>query len=166
MDIFIRHVEPEDYQQVKDIHIGREAINGTLQQPFVPAKLWQDRLNSPPAGMFGLVALMDDRIVGHISFETFQNPRRKHAGHFGIVVHDDYTGHGIGSRLMAAMIDMAENWLNISRIELSVFIDNAAAIHLYQKFGFEIEGESRNFAFRNGQYVNVYHMARIRNSAT
>ena len=164
MDITIRHVEPEDYPQIRDLHTGWEAINGTLQQPFVPAKLWQDRLSSPPSGMFGLVALVDDRIVGHVGFQVFQNPRRKHAGEFGIVVHDDYAGHGIGSHLMSAMINMAENWLNISRIELTVFIDNTAAIHLYQKFGFDIEGESRNFAFRNGQYVNVYHMARIRDS--
>jgi putative acetyltransferase len=46
---------------------------------------------------------------------------------------------------------------------LHVYVDNAPAIALYEKFGFEIEGTHRRFAFRNGEYVNSYSMARIVN---
>lgn len=68
----------------------------------------------------------------------------------------------VGGRLLAAAIDLAENWLNITRLELTVFVDNAAAIALYEKHGFRIEGESPEFALRVGEYVAVYHMARLR----
>lgn len=60
------------------------------------------------------------------------------------------------------MIDLADNWLNLYRLEMTVYTDNDKAIKLYQKFGFNIEGEAVNFAFRNGQFVNAYYMARIK----
>jgi putative acetyltransferase len=60
------------------------------------------------------------------------------------------------------MVDLADNWLNVRRIELTVFTDNAAAIHLYEKHGFVIEGTNRQYAFRDGQYADVYTMARLK----
>jgi putative acetyltransferase len=36
------------------------------------------------------------------------------------------------------------------------------AIHLYQKHGFVIEGTRRAEAFRDGQFVDGYEMARVR----
>ena len=39
---------------------------------------------------------------------------------------------------------------------------NAAGIALYEMFGFEIEGTHRRFAFRDGEYVDAYSMARIK----
>jgi putative acetyltransferase len=68
----------------------------------------------------------------------------------------------VGTTLMEAAVDLAENWLNIGRIELEVFTDNVAALALYQKFGFVIEGTLRDFAFRDGRYVDSYLMARLR----
>jgi putative acetyltransferase len=77
-------------------------------------------------------------------------------------VHDDFTRQGIGSALLGAIVDAADNWLDIKRLELTVFTDNAAAITLYRKFGFEEEGVLRSFAYRAGSYVDAYAMARIR----
>lgn len=59
------------------------------------------------------------------------------------------------------MIDLCDNWLNVKRIELNVYVDNHAAIALYKKFGFQIEGELVEYAFRHGEYVNAYQMARL-----
>jgi putative acetyltransferase len=39
---------------------------------------------------------------------------------------------------------------------------NAAGVALYERFGFEIVGTHRRFAFRNGEYVDAYSMARVR----
>ena len=76
-------------------------------------------------------------------------------------VKDNVQGKGVGSALLAAIIDLSDKWLNLRRLELTVFVDNERGINLYQKFGFEIEGESKDYAFRCGEYVNVYHMARV-----
>jgi L-phenylalanine/L-methionine N-acetyltransferase len=63
---------------------------------------------------------------------------------------------------MQAALDLADDWLNLTRIELSVYTGNAAAVALYEKFGFEIEGTHRRYAFRDGAYVDAYSMARVR----
>lgn len=64
--------------------------------------------------------------------------------------------------MMAALLDAADNWLDLKRLELTVFADNAAAIALYEKLGFEREGVLRSYAFRDGAYVDVLAMARLR----
>ncbi|RME41865.1 MAG: GNAT family N-acetyltransferase, partial [Caldilineae bacterium] len=68
----------------------------------------------------------------------------------------------VGSQLMAAAIDLADNWLNLRRLELTVYTDNEPAIRLYRKFGFEVEGTHRAYAFRDGVYVDTLAMARVR----
>lgn len=79
-----------------------------------------------------------------------------------MAVRDDWQGKGAGSTLMQAMLDLADQWLNLSRIELEVYTDNQPAIHLYEKFGFVTEGTHRQFAYRDGRFVDVFSMARLR----
>jgi putative acetyltransferase len=76
-------------------------------------------------------------------------------------VYQAYIGIGVGSKLLEAALDLTDNWLNVTRVELEVYIDNKSAISLYKKFGFEIEGTSKNYAFKNGKYVDTLFMARI-----
>ncbi|MCI0662689.1 MAG: GNAT family N-acetyltransferase, partial [Acidobacteria bacterium] len=83
-------------------------------------------------------------------------------GEIGMMVRDDWQGKGIGAAMMRAVIDLADKWLNLARIELTVFTDNEPAIALYRKFGFETEGTLRKYAFRDGEFVDAYAMARIK----
>lgn len=159
--IHIRHSEPDDAAAIADIFGQPKVINGTLQQPYPSIAFGRKRLDLQP-NKTQLVAEIDGRVVGVISMFVSQNPRRKHVADLGMAVHDDFHGQGVGTALMAAVVDMADNWLNITRLELSVFTDNAAGIALYKKFGFETEGTLRNYAFRNGNYADVYAMARLR----
>ena len=80
-----------------------------------------------------------------------------------MAVRDDWQGKGVGSALMEAALDLADNWLNLTRLELTVFADNVPAIRLYEKFGFTAEGTLRQYALRDGQYQDCLIMARIRN---
>ncbi len=80
-------------------------------------------------------------------------------------VHDSYQGQGIGAALLEAAVTLAERWLAITRLELTVYTDNEPALALYRKFGFEIEGTLRDYAFRDGRYVDAYLMARLRDKA-
>src|SRR5260221_5622608 len=50
----------------------------------------------------------------------------------GMWVHDEFCGRGIGSALMAALIDVSDIWLNLKRLELTVYVDNEPAIRLYK----------------------------------
>lgn len=76
-----------------------------------------------------------------------------------------WQGKGVGSRLLAAALDVADNWMNLHRVELTVYADNQAAQGLYRKFGFEVEGLLRDYALRDGKFVDTVSMARLRQSA-
>jgi len=161
-DVTIRAVEPDDYEAVKSIYEQPGAYFGTLQLPYPSGNSWKERLAHPPQGMHSLLAFIDEKPVGHIGMIPSQNARQRHSAHIGMGVHDDYVGRGIGQSLMEAVLNIADNWLNLTRIELSVFVDNERAIALYKRTGFEIEGTFRNYAYRDGQYVDAHTMARLR----
>jgi hypothetical protein len=82
--------------------------------------------------------------------------RERHAGDIAMAVHDKFQGQGIGKMLL-----MADNWLNLVRLELDIYTDNERAIHVYKQFDFDIEGRKRLDAFRGGSYIDSYMMARL-----
>lgn len=159
----IRRAEPSDAEALYRVYSAPGVIRGTLQLPYPSIENWRKRLAEPPDGTYHLVICVGDEIVGNLGLHTFpHHPRRRHVGQIGMAVRDDWQGRGAGSALMQAGIDLADKWLNLSRLELEVFTDNASAIHLYQKFGFIIEGTHPRFAFRDGEFVDVHAMARLK----
>lgn len=164
MSITIRRAEPTDFEAYQQIYSAPKAIAGTLQMPYPSVAQWKKKIENPSDEIVSLVACVGDEklVVGAISVVMTKRPRRKHSAIIGMGVRDDWHGNGIGTALMQAAVDLADNWLNLTRLELSVFVDNPAAIHIYKKFGFEIEGTIRQFAFRDGEYVDAYMMGRLR----
>jgi putative acetyltransferase len=134
---------------------------GTLRLPFQAIEQTQKWLERRSETGLNLVAVLDDEIVGNADFIRFSG-RRAHAAGLGMGVHDDHAGKGIGSALLAALIDAADNWFGLKRLELAVFTDNTRAIKLYERHGFEREGVQRAFAFRAGEYADALSMARVR----
>jgi putative acetyltransferase len=102
-----------------------------------------------------------DEVLGQLGLCVEPAPRRRHVANIGMGVRSHARRLGVGSALMSAAIGFAEQWLGIRRIELTVYTDNDPAIALYQKFGFGIEGTARQYAFRNGVFVDVHAMSRL-----
>ncbi len=157
----IRHLEPGDAAEIQEIASQASVIAGTLHEPYQPAAFFENR-REMSEGSRRFVALAENKVVGTGTLSVVTRVRRRHVGQAGMMVHEDWQGKGVGSALMQAIVDQADNWLNLKRIELEVFTDNVGGIKLYEKFGFEIEGTLRSFAFRDGQYINAYVMGRIR----
>ncbi|MEE3214760.1 MAG: GNAT family N-acetyltransferase [Pseudomonadota bacterium] len=161
MDVVVRRAEPEDAEGLRSLYERAPVFADTLQLPFPSTRLWKERLASFDEHFHFLVATLNDELVGSLGLEQCRSPRRRHVATFGMGVRDDVQGQGVGRALMASMLDLCDNWLAVTRIELTVYVDNARAVAPYQRFGFDIEGESRHFAFRNGTYVSAYSMARV-----
>jgi putative acetyltransferase len=161
-NVTIRAFQMDDWQQVAELWRQPEVIWGTLQLPYQSLDDLRRRLENPPERFHRLVAVTDaGNVLGLLGLEVGHG-RRSHIGYIGMMVQPDFHNQGIGSALMQAAIDLAERWLNLSRIELTVYTDNPAAVHLYEKFGFQIEGTLRRYAYRDGEYPDAYMMARVR----
>lgn len=100
---------------------------------------------------------IENKIVGMCSIEGINKIRIKHRVDLAITVLKNYWGNKIGEKLIDYAIDYCKSNC-IKKIELTVRIDNERALKLYKKFGFEIEGEIKNFIYLNGNYYNCYYM--------
>ena len=160
--ITVRAREMRDLEAVTEVMNCPGVVAGTLQLPLRSLEERREWFTQRAPGTHSFVAELDGRVVGQLGLHQDRAPRRRHCASIGMAVHDDFQGRGVGSALMAAMVDLADNWLDLRRIELTVYADNPAAVHLYEKFGFAIEGTHRDYAFRNGEYVDAHAMARLR----
>lgn len=136
-----------------------------LQMPFQSIEVWRRRLVMDNERRLQLVALHGGEVIGQLGLEQYLRVRQAHVGSFGMGVATAWQGRGIGSRLLTAALDVADNWMNLHRVELTVYADNQAAQALYRKFGFEVEGVLRDYAVRDGRFVDTVSMARLRTPA-
>lgn len=160
--VTVRRAEERDVADIAAIYAHEAVIANTGQVPFRTEAFWRDFYKSRDPDGLELVGVVDGVAAGHLGLITNSAPRRKHVASFGIAVHPDFQGRGVGKALMAEMLHQADNWLNLVRIELSVAAGNDRAIGLYEKHGFIFEGQTRFDIFSGGTYRHTNHMARFR----
>lgn len=162
MKIEIRHVQPDDVEAVHEIFLNSRTIVGTMRLPYQALEHTRERLQ-PAADIIKLVAIVKSDIAGFCELVTYPDvPRHRHAGEINMIaVHDKCRGDGVGTALMEAMIDLADNWLQLRRLSLTVWSTNKTAIGLYEQFGFKIEGTMPEYVFGDGQYVDAHLMGRM-----
>ena len=161
MTLLVRYMRPTDAEDVAAIYADESVIANTSQIPHRDAAFWQDFYKSRDPQGVQLVCEVEGRVVGQLGIITNPSPRRKHVASFGISVHPEFQGRGVGHALMTEMLNMTDNWMNLMRVELMVASTNERAIHLYKKHGFVIEGEARFNLFTAGHYSHSTHMARM-----
>lgn len=167
MEFTIRPIEPRDVHGTAELRRMPGVFENILGLPSARDGQSEAYLNALGSNTHQFVAVVQnadgtETVIGNAGLTVAQNPRLCHTGSLGIMVHRDFQNQGVGAALIEAVLDVADNWLMLVRVELTVFADNARAIHLYEKFGFENEGLRRFAAIRNGVYENEYAMARIR----
>lgn len=161
--INVRRAVGGDCEVLQALLSEPEIVYWTIEMPFTTAASVQQRITEKNDGNYVLVACSGSNVIGTVSLTSYPSPRMRHVAKLGtMAVNPAAQGKGAGSALMAAAINLADQWLNVSRLELMVYADNVPAIGLYRKYGFEQEGLLRNMAFRQGQYVDITVMSRLR----
>jgi putative acetyltransferase len=160
-DLVIRAARASDAEGIADLNNLPRVRAGTLRLPYQTPEQTRKWLESQAPNSLNIVAEHNGEIIGSAGLHRYPG-RRSHAATLGMGVHDDYQGKGIGTALLRELIDAADNWLGLRRIELTVYTDNDRAIRLYQRFGFETEGTHRGYALKAGVYADALAMARLR----
>ena len=163
MDIRIRHLQVEDdYKAVHEMLNSQTVINGTMRLPHASLAYTRQRLAAKEDAIM-LVVTADEEVVGYAEMITYPHvPRHRHVGDINLImVREGWQGKGIGRLLMTKLIELADQWLQITRLALTVWADNERAIQLYCQMGFEIEGTMPAYVFRAGRYVDAYMMGRL-----
>ncbi len=160
--ITIRSQEPEDAAAVSALMGRAGTFEGTLQLPDMPVASRLEFLQQVDGRSCKLVAVAAGTIVGAAGLHPAGTSlRRAHARGLGIALAAEWQGRGVGRRLMSRLLDWADNWAGVLRVELTVHADNERAIALYRSMGFVEEGRHRAYALKNGRYVDAFFMARL-----
>ena len=109
-----------------------------------------------------LLAFLNDKIAGLVNITADQRKRVRHIGDLFIVIGKKYWNNGLGSLLLEEVVEWAQASGILRRLQLTVQTRNLAAVHLYQKHGFAIEGRQERGAYiEEGEFIDVYLMGRL-----
>ena len=109
-----------------------------------------------------LLAFLNDKIAGLVNITADQRKRVRHIGDIFIVIGKRYWNNGLGSLLIEEAIEWAQASGILRRLQLTVQTRNQAAVHLYQKYGFVIEGRQERGAYiEEGKFIDVYLMGKL-----
>jgi len=104
------------------------------------------------------IAVDDSRVVGWCQIKTGKWEGYTHMGWLQMGVHREYRGQGIGTALLSQALEEAKS-RGLERVELDVYASNLAAIHLYEKYKFEVEGQKKRARKLDGNYDDIIDMA-------
>ncbi|MBB1635565.1 MULTISPECIES: spermidine N1-acetyltransferase [Cupriavidus] len=99
---------------------------------------------------------LDGEAVGLVELMELNHIHRR--GEFQIIVAPASQGRGYASTATRLAMDYAFMVLNLHKLFLIVDVQNEKAIHIYEKCGFQREGELREEFFSYGAYHNALRM--------
>ena len=161
MEVIIRAVEIQFARGIHRICIQNEVLPYMVFLPSMRVDAMENRIRNLAPNQFEFVAEYDGKVVGFVGLTQGQG-RRSHSGDLFIGVDREYHNKGIGKALLTKMLDLADNWLMLERVELGVLEINPGAKALYEKFGFKEEGIKKGNLKSHGKFIDEIMMSRLR----
>ncbi|PEB48788.1 GNAT family N-acetyltransferase [Bacillus pseudomycoides] len=161
MEVTIRAVEIQDARAIHRLCTQNEVLPYMVFLPSMRVDAVENRIRNLAPNQFEFVAEYDGAVVGFVGLSQGQG-RRSHSGDLFIGVNSEYHNKGIGKALLMKMLDLADNWLLLERVELGVLETNLGAKALYEKFGFVEEGIKKGSLKAQGKFVDEIMMSRLR----
>lgn len=160
MEVTIRPVQIKDASSIHFICIQDTVLPYMVFLPSMRVDTMENRLRNLGPNQFEFVAELNGNVVGFIGLTQGQG-RRSHVGDIFLGVDSEHHKKGIGKLLLTKIIDLADNWLMLERVELGVLVTNPGAQALYEKFGFLVEGKKKGSLKDNGSFIDEIIMSRI-----
>ena len=150
--MLLRDLRPDDWPEVARIfEEGIRTGNATFETEVPSWEAW-DATHLPA---HRLVAERDGQVVGWIALVPV-SPRECYAGvaEVSAYVGEEARGKGVGSALLAAVIDSSER-AGIWTLQTGVFPENDVSLRLLQRFGFRVVGTRERIGRLHGVWRDV-----------
>lgn len=140
--VTLRFLTPDDKSNVLKMFSTMSAASLRWSLPPYDEE-WIDRKLANIKRLIPLVAVHDNRIVGFCAIRKSSHARRRGIGGIGIFIHQEFHNAGLGTAMIKLALDLAKKQ-GLRRIRLEVIEGNRAAVRLYEKAGFMVEGRMRS----------------------
>ena len=160
----IRPAELADAPSISAIYNAASAAKPannliTWQEEVSDREDWLKEMSK--AGSPVLVAVDDDEIIGWAAYFQFVTP----AIYYGtaedsIYIAESARGRGVGSELMATLMDHAAENEYVETIITYIVDTNEGSIALHKKFGFVETGRMPNIHTKDGVRLGLVHLQR------
>ncbi len=141
--MILREASQDDLVNIAELHAQswRENYNSVLTEKYLNemvhsdrAKVWEERLNNPPANQYILIAEADGVFCGFVCVYGAKHPK------FGTIidnlhVNSDIKGKGIGTKLLISAATWAVAHYKTDNLYLEVLECNSKAIGFYESLG-------------------------------
>jgi RimJ/RimL family protein N-acetyltransferase len=152
-----RHIA--GFREVLD-SVARERRYLALTEAPPMAQVRRFVLGNLRSGAAQVVAVEEGRVVGWCDVRPRIRETQRHSGVLGMGVASTHRGMGVGARMLQVTLESSFA-SGLTRVELTVLSDNAAAIALYQRFKFETEGLCRGYLVLDGRPRDALLMAKL-----
>lgn len=159
----LKPLEAPDFRRVRLESLERfpEFFGTAYEDEAVKPKLFLEahiERDSPDVFCFGAFTPEGD-LIGLVGFIRADRVKTRHHGEISsMYVNPDFHGRKIGENILLELLKMVFAMDGIESVELTVFADNAAAVRLYEKIGFETSGIQKNYFKIGDKYWDKRYM--------
>ncbi len=155
----IRPLEKEDLAFLYAMQTNPEVMDYWFEEPYTSI---EKLIKSYEAGQDTdlhrhFILHQSGEKIGYLALYDIDN-RHKHA-EFAIMIDPSQQGKGYATEATRLIVEYGFNQLNLYKLFLYVDKLNEKAAHIYQKVGFQIEGDLKKHYFVNGSYHDVLFMS-------
>ena len=154
-DLYMRSLEEKDLEPIRKMRNDPSTWTNLTDIAFLTSAAqleWFRSLHKDCKHRYYSVCNCKHKLVGIVRMDEIDPINR--SARVGCDVFPKYRGQGIGSKIMAGLVQYCFNFHNLHRLWLAVLETNKAAIRVYEKAGFKPEGRYKKAIYRNGIYVD------------
>lgn len=108
-------------------------------------------------GLLSLAIDSDGEVIGCVGLSDIDG----HKAGIGYWLAEPYWGQGIMTRAVQITTDLGFDEFGLVRIYAHVFPFNKASMRILEKAGYMVEGLLRKEALKDGEYLDMYLMAKV-----
>lgn len=153
----VRAMTPADWSRVADIFAEGLATGTATFETEVPTHEEWDRSH---VAACRLVAEVEGRVVGWAALSPVSD-RCVYGGvaEISVYVGADARGHGVGTRLLGALVDASEG-AGYWTLQAGIFAENVASVRVHEKCGFRVVGVRERLGKLDGRWRDVLLLER------
>lgn len=135
---FFAYSSTDLYRLYQRVYSSSEGMSETFAEKFADLDAFAlDIASRQQSGGIALVAAIDGKPLAYATITPRRQSRLRHTAELNMGVASSARGQGCGERLLRAALERAQRSPAIEIVYLTVRADNAAALGLYRKLGFE-----------------------------